>query len=253
MLTLRLGRVVGLGCGVLLMLLAALPAAAASAAVSGLTASVGLLAALGALLATHGVPDGSGEAVAWATGGVALISVGWAWREVGHSILGALGIRRDPSRVVDAVAVDPAPLPLTDAASGGSALCGRPVGALPDRFDQAEVLAAARQRFVGLQAAWDAGDVDTLRTLTTPDMLDELLDQLPARGQAPNRTDVLKLDAALLGIDGLGAVYLASVEFSGVIRESAEQGAVPFRELWMLACPKDQASGWRLACQQALL
>ena len=33
----------------------------------------------------------------------------------------------------------------------------------------------------------------------------------------------------------------------------AEQGAVPFRELWMLAAAKDGAPSWRLARQQALL
>jgi predicted lipid-binding transport protein (Tim44 family) len=50
----------------------------------------------------------------------------------------------------------------------------------------------------------------------------------------------------------LNAAYLASVEFSGFIRESAEHGAVPFRELWMLARTKDEASPWRLARQQSL-
>ena len=49
------------------------------------------------------------------------------------------------------------------------------------------------------------------------------------------------------------AAWLASVEFSGLIRESAEKGAVPFRELWMLAAAKDGAPSWRLARQQALL
>jgi hypothetical protein len=38
----------------------------------------------------------------------------------------------------------------------------------------------------------------------------------------------------------------------GEVRESAEQGAVPFRELSMLASAKDGAPAWRLGRQQAL-
>jgi predicted lipid-binding transport protein (Tim44 family) len=117
----------------------------------------------------------------------------------------------------------------------------------------AEVLEAARSRFLRLQAAWDAGDVQALAHLTTPDMLQELLPVLGSRVGGASRTDVITLHATLLDIEELGAAWLASVEFSGLIRESAEQGAVPFRELWMLAAAKDGAPSWRLARQQALL
>ncbi|HEX7438067.1 MAG TPA: hypothetical protein VF308_15285, partial [Caldimonas sp.] len=93
------------------------------------------------------------------------------------------------------------------------------------------VLAAARVCFVDLQAAWDAGDVEALRVHTTAEMLAELLQGLPLRGPGPNRTDVVTLDAALLGLERVGTRYLASVEFSGMIRESRERGAMPFKEV----------------------
>jgi predicted lipid-binding transport protein (Tim44 family) len=136
---------------------------------------------------------------------------------------------------------------------------GRPVASprrcvvVPAGLDGDQVLEAARGRFLHLQRAWDAGDVPALSSLTTPDMLEELLHVLTARGAGPSRTDVITLHAELLGLEELGAGYLASVEFSGLIRESAEQGAVPFRELWMLAGAKESAPSWRLARQQALL
>jgi len=123
---------------------------------------------------------------------------------------------------------------------------------VPAGLDGAQVLDAVRNRFMRLQVAWDAGDVSTLRSLTTPDMLEELLHMLTARGSGPSRTDVISLHAELLGLEELGVAYLASVEFSGLIRESAERGAVPFRELWMLACMKDGTPSWRLARQQSL-
>jgi len=126
--------------------------------------------------------------------------------------------------------------------------------AIPQGLDGEQVLAAARGRFIRLQAAWDAADISALRSLTTPEMLEELLHVLTARESRTSRTDVISLHAELLGLEELGAAYLASIEFSGLIRESAEAGEVPFRELWMLAGTKgDEVPSWRLARQQALL
>lgn len=126
-----------------------------------------------------------------------------------------------------------------------------PRQAAPLPAEQA-LLAMARDRFVALQSAWDRGDVDALRALTTHGMLDELLAQLPQRGPGPNRTDVLSLEARLLAHDRLGALELASIEFSGIVREAPDRGAAPFREIWMLARDGGEQD-WRLARQQALL
>jgi hypothetical protein len=114
-------------------------------------------------------------------------------------------------------------------------------------------LVAAKHCFVALQAAWDVGDVEMLRAHTTPQMLNDLLQELPMRGPGPNRTDVVTLDAVLLALEKIGPRYVASVEFSGMIRESSERGAAPFKEVWMLTCSEDEMRDWRLARQQALL
>lgn len=124
--------------------------------------------------------------------------------------------------------------------------------ALPHAPMEQALLAMARDRFVTLQSAWDRADVEALRALTTDGMLDELLAELPQRGPGPNRTDVLSLEARLLAHDRLGALELASVEFSGIVRESPERSATPFREIWMLARDAGEQD-WRLARQQALL
>jgi predicted lipid-binding transport protein (Tim44 family) len=58
------------------------------------------------------------------------------------------------------------------------------------------------------------------------------------------------LDAKLLGIEDLGQAYLASVEFSGMIREDAS-GPQPFREVWNMTKPKS-GGGWLVAGLQAL-
>lgn len=121
--------------------------------------------------------------------------------------------------------------------------------ALPEGFDHDTLLADLRRQFITLQAAWDGRAVELLRALTTPEMLSELCTQLPDCDGAPNRTEVITLHARLLGFEDVGSAYLASVEFSGIIRESDEAGAAPFRELWMLARAKHEAEGWRLARQ----
>ncbi len=60
------------------------------------------------------------------------------------------------------------------------------------------------------------------------------------------------LEAQLLGIEDLGQDYMASVEFSGMIREEPRAGPSPFREVWNMTKPKAGNSGWLVAGVQAL-
>jgi predicted lipid-binding transport protein (Tim44 family) len=113
-------------------------------------------------------------------------------------------------------------------------------------------LHVARQSFVRMQAAWDEADLPALETLTTANLLEELRWQLEQRGPAPNHTEVIKLEARLLSMEELREAFVASVEFTGVIREQLETGAAPFRELWLLANLKSAGRGWRLARVQSL-
>jgi predicted lipid-binding transport protein (Tim44 family) len=121
--------------------------------------------------------------------------------------------------------------------------------ALPDT--QA-MLAVARQSFMQMQAAWDVADMHALAACTTAPVLADLTQQLRQRGPGPNRTEVLQLDAKLLALDDLTEALVASVEFSGVIRERANRAEAPFRELWLLAKAKQDIDGWRLAAVQSL-
>lgn len=115
-----------------------------------------------------------------------------------------------------------------------------------------ELLQLARLSFMRLQAAWDVADLGVLRDLATAPLLDDLRHQLAQRGPGPNCTEVLHLRARLLSLDDLQEALLASVEFSGLIRERQECEAAPFRELWMLASVKSAGSGWKLARVQSL-
>jgi predicted lipid-binding transport protein (Tim44 family) len=118
--------------------------------------------------------------------------------------------------------------------------------------DIEEVLRLARQSFVQLQAAWDRADLGALRLLTTEPLLEDLQHQLAQRGPGPNHTEVVSLDVRLLGLEELHEAFVASVEFSGLIRERLDAGACPFRELWLLANIKAAGRGWQLARVQSL-
>jgi len=144
-------------------------------------------------------------------------------------------------------------------AIGGSvpiALQGSQSWGVPAGFDTENFVAAAKRNFITLQDAWDRADMDSLRAMMTDGMLSEIKSQLAEReanfpGQ-PNKTEVVKLDAQLLGIEELPDVYMASVEFNGVIREEADAAPSPFREVWNMTKPKNGDSGWLVAGVQAL-
>lgn len=143
------------------------------------------------------------------------------------------------------------------AASGvviGSALSGSQNWGVPADFDVAGFLAAAQRNFLALQAAWDKGDIATLRSMMTDDMLTEVRHQLAERqpGAPANVTHVEGLEAQLLGIEDLGDAYMASVEFSGMVREEQGAGLSPMREVWNMTKPKNGTSGWLVAGLQAL-
>ena len=138
----------------------------------------------------------------------------------------------------------------------GSALGGSQTWGIPADFDTQGFVNAAKQNFMTLQHAWDRSDISALRVMMTDTMLEEIKTQLAEReatanGQV-NQTDVVTLDARLLGIEELGQSYMASVEFSGLIREEPSSGPTPFREVWNMTKPKDGSLGWLVAGVQAL-
>ena len=138
----------------------------------------------------------------------------------------------------------------------GSALAGAQSWGIPAGFDVDGFLGAAKRNFVTLQDAWDRADVSTLRSMMTDGMVEEIRTQLADRaghtGGVTNKTEVVMLDAKLLGIEELPDVYLASVEFSGMIREDDSAGPSPFREVWNMTKPTDGSGGWLVAGVQAL-
>jgi predicted lipid-binding transport protein (Tim44 family) len=226
------------------LVLTAISNEACAAVMGGLTTSVGLLVALTALLVAK---SWQGYAPATVLSALASMTV---------FVAVVVGIRRSRETRRRAASARSKGRDWLDRGSQSSLLPALPVGvSLPAGFERAPLLAELRLRFVQLQAAWDLGERQALAGLTTPEMLDELCFELPssAPGIDAGRTEVVTLQAVLLGFEVMAGAYLASVEFSGLIRESPDAGAAPFQELWMLAKSKDDGSDWKLARHQALL
>ena len=124
--------------------------------------------------------------------------------------------------------------------------------ATPSPTDVDAFLDVARRSFVCLQQAWDRADLAALSAFATEPLFEELRSQLEERGPLPNHTEVVKVEARLLGVEDLREAQVASVEFSGLIREQRDARPTPFRELWMLARLQGGDPGWRVARVQAL-
>jgi predicted lipid-binding transport protein (Tim44 family) len=138
------------------------------------------------------------------------------------------------------------PMALQAESQDGGAANNAPWG-IPADFDVPAFLRSAKTYFIRLQAAWDKADANDIREFTTPEMFGELKLQLQERGANPNNTDVVSLDAELMGIESNANDYLASVKFSGMIKEAEQAPAEPFAEIWNLSKPINGTGGWVLA------
>lgn len=123
---------------------------------------------------------------------------------------------------------------------------------IPADFDVTGFLRHAKSNYIRLQAAWDRGDINDIREFTSPEMFAEMKLELQDRGNAKNETDVVTLDAELLGIETQAYDYVASVKFTGMIKEGGATNPEAFAEVWNLAKPVNGQSGWLLAGIQQL-
>ncbi|HEX2012685.1 MAG TPA: Tim44-like domain-containing protein, partial [Roseateles sp.] len=121
-----------------------------------------------------------------------------------------------------------------------------------DGFDNAGFEQIAKQVFIRMQAANDAGDQNDLRRFTTPQMYASIQHELLDRKGAPQRTDVLQLDAQVLERVEEQGEQIVSVRFWGLIREQSEAAAENFDEVWHLVRPLDGSKEWAIAGIQAM-
>lgn len=122
-----------------------------------------------------------------------------------------------------------------------------PAYGIPAGFDTVGFVRNAKTYFIRLQAAWDKADINDIREFTTPEMFAELRLQIQERGAAANQTDVVSIDAELLGVETVGNEHIASVKFFGFIKEDPNSSPAQFHEIWNMSKPAAGQGGWVLA------
>jgi predicted lipid-binding transport protein (Tim44 family) len=123
----------------------------------------------------------------------------------------------------------------------------------PPWFDEAGFLEGSKTHFIRLQAAWDKADFRDIREYTTPQLFAELQRERQRLGEGAQYTEVVTLEAEILGVQRDGDQVVASIQFSGLIREEQSAAADQFREVWHVQHDWDSSEGdWLIAgVQQA--
>ena len=237
----------------------AAPAPAPQAAPSRFGGMGGLLGGLAAglgigyLLSHFGLGEGASSMI---TGLLIAVLAGFAIMFVIRRLLPAMsgagssanaptGLQR--ANIEQAPRHEPAFTPAANA-FGGMSTDSQPFqSTLPPGFDERSFLENAKQYFSTLQKAWDQGDLVSLREFTTPDMFATIQQDLAGRTDTTNQTDVVTINAQLIGIETADAHYFCSIQFSGMIREQVGAPASDFSEIWNLSKPVEGPGGWVLA------
>ncbi len=119
---------------------------------------------------------------------------------------------------------------------------------VPPDFKIEPFLRNAKMSFIRLQAANDAGDLSDIREYTTPEMFAEISLQIQERGDVVQKSEVMFIDATFLNVETNNATAIASVRFTGKIRELPDGEPEVFDEVWHVEKNlNDSNSVWLLA------
>jgi predicted lipid-binding transport protein (Tim44 family) len=142
-------------------------------------------------------------------------------------------------------APQPAQQPLS---SGSSApVTAASANHIPADFPVEPFLRSAKTSFIRLQAANDRKDLNDIREYTTPEMFAEISMQMQERDDTTQKTDVIAVNGELLEVANEGDLAIASVRFTGQLREN---NGTPDNvdEIWHVQKNlKDDKSVWLLA------
>ena len=214
------------------------PAPAAGNRWLGPLAGLAIGAGLGAMFAGGGLGGGMGGIL------MALLAAG--------VVMFLISKFRKPQPMQYASSGAPYPEPeraTTQNVYGGGAapIAASGASGIPADFPVESFLRSAKTTFIRLQAANDRKDLSDIREYTTPEMFAEISMQLQDRGDTPQVTDVLTINGNLLGVANEGDFAIASVRFTGQLRENNGTPET-VDEIWHVQKNLlDQKSVWLLA------
>jgi predicted lipid-binding transport protein (Tim44 family) len=209
---------------------------------AGIAAGLGLAALFSHL--------GMGAALAEAMGSMLLIAAVvmlglFLWRRLRGggqqpAVAGPAGMMRTP--IEDSYRPTP-----TAGATFNPQTDSNPNWTIPVGFDTDKFLRSAKMFFVRLQSDWDTADLEDIRTFTTPEMFAEIKLELNERGATAIVTDIVSVEAQLLGIEHIPRDEIASVRFTGTLRQGPDAPVESFDEVWNLTKSPTNPQGWILA------
>ncbi len=136
--------------------------------------------------------------------------------------------------------------PAADTAATDSGTTHRP--SIPADFQVEPFLRHAKASFIRLQTAHDHGNVEEIRDYTTPEMLAEISVQIKEQGSLQQKTEVMFIDAHLLEVETTADLAIASVRFTGQLRDGPNGEPETFDEIWHVQKDlKDSQATWLLA------
>lgn len=211
--------------------------------VAGLAAGLGL----GALMSHLGMGAGAGNfLMLLLLAGGAFLLIRWfmARRAPSRQPMQYAGVGAHGGTMPGA----PPPPPPMDLAPEAPAVAAPDTAgaAIPADFDIPAFTRQAKQHFIRLQAAFDAGDLNDLRDFTTPEMFAEAKLELDERGGKKQRTEVVLLNAEVVDYARDERRVIVSVRFHGLLREDSDE-STPFDEVWHIVRALDNSHGWVVA------
>jgi predicted lipid-binding transport protein (Tim44 family) len=231
------------------------PAPVATPQPSGMSRWLGPLAglAIGAGLASLFMNNGMGGGI----GGIFMMlllaaAAMFAWRMFRTRSTGGARLQYAGADAASAP-YTPAPtatggMPKIGSALGGGAEPATVPGAnrFPPGFDAEQFARHAKTNFARLQEANDKRDVSTMRDYMTPGLFAAINAQIDPMGVVQH-TEIINLDAEVIEVVTENSVHIASVRFTGSLRDKADPQAESFDEIWHLEKPLDGSSGWLIS------
>ncbi|MXS83864.1 Tim44 domain-containing protein [Nitrosomonas oligotropha] len=119
---------------------------------------------------------------------------------------------------------------------------------IPTDFKVEPFIRNAKASFIRLQAAHDRGDINEIRDFTTAEMLAEISAQMQESGDTQHKSEVMFIDANLLEVETTEDMAIASVRFTGQLRELPNGEPEAFDEIWHVQKDlKDPNATWLLS------
>ncbi len=129
--------------------------------------------------------------------------------------------------------------------TGASPFSATPRVDIPADFNVDEFLRGAKMAYNRLQKSWDRRDLADIAQFATPPVMAALEEQLAGDAE-PGNTEILLVNAQLLGVENEGDDLLAHVYFDVLMRENqTQQTPDSVREVWHFL-RKGKEGSWKL-------